>query len=256
MSAQAEEFAREGAKTLFTKVGFDALSDEEAVKAIRRGASQAGVDVPIRIDANQSWTPAAAIRNIRRMERYGLEYVEQPVSMHNLDGMAHVRNSVDTPILAHESCWTFYNALNVIKKEAADALQLDPRFDVGFMGVRIAAGIAEAAGMPACIHSWNDLGIFTCAKIHLAASMPNFTLPSQSLYENLTDDVIRERLRFEGRSIRVPEKAGLGFELDDVKVQEYSKHYLMFVKGKESAKELSPFGRGLRHLVNIPGAEP
>lgn len=256
MSAEAELLAREGAKTLFTKVGFDPASDEEAVKAIRNGANEAKADVPIRIDANQSWTPGAAIRNIRRLEKYGLEYVEQPVSMYNLEAMARVRRAVDAPILAHESCWTFYDTLNVIKRDAADAIQIDPRFDVGFAGARNAAGIAEAAGMPVAIHAWNDLGISTCATIHLAASGPNFTLPNQTEYRNRVDDVLNRMLHFEKGSIRVPEDPGLGFELDYEKVRKYHEYYVTSVKGKESTKELSPFGSRRDCSVNIAGAQP
>jgi len=256
MGAEAEELAREGVGTLFTKVGFDVESDEEAVKAIRIGAEEAGVDTLIRIDANQSWTPGAAVRNIKRLEKYGLEYVEQPVSMYNLEAMATVRKAVETPILAHESCWTFYDTLNVVKRDAADAIQIDPRFDVGFMGSRIAAGIAEAAGMPVAIHAWDELGVFMCAKIHLAASGPNFTLPNQTGYRNRADDVLKELLSFEEGSIRVPEGPGLGLELDHEKVRKYHEHYLAYVKGRESSQELSPFKAGAEYFINIPGAQP
>ena len=64
----------------------------------------------------------------------------------NLEDMAEVRRAVSVPILAHEAALTLYDSLNVIKRQAADALQLDPRFDAGFTGARIAAGMAKLRG--------------------------------------------------------------------------------------------------------------
>ena len=123
--AEAKRCVREGFDTLYEKVGIDPKHDLASIKAIRDAV---GYDVELRIDANQAWTPGTAVRLIRKMERYDLEFVEQPVLMYNLDALARVRNAVGIPILAHESSWTFHDSLNVIKRDAADAIQLDLAF--------------------------------------------------------------------------------------------------------------------------------
>jgi len=258
MTVESERLVREGGKTLFTKVGFGIDKDEEALKAIRRGADQAGRgDVLIRIDANQTWTPGAAIRNIKRLERYGLEYVEQPVTMYNLDGMARIRRSVDTPILAHESCWTFYDTLNVIRREAADAIQVDPRLDVGFTGAKMAAGMAEAAGMPVSVHIHGELGVATSLVMHLVASGPNFSMANQTEYRNRTDDIIAgDMFHFEEGHLRVPEMPGLGVDLNSSKVRKYADYFTASLQTIH-LQEKDPSLRSLyKDLVNIPGNEP
>lgn len=224
VSTEASDLVEMGFKTLFTKVGFDPDEDIKCIGAIRDAVGYDGIE--IRVDANQSWSPGFAVRIIKKMERFDLEFVEQPVLMQNLEGMARVRRSVNVPILSHESSWTFYDALNVIKKEAADALQLDPRFDAGFIGARIAAGMAEAAGLPVVHHCFSQLGVATGAFMHLIASCVNFTHANQTEYPNLTDDIISGGpWQLRDGCLSLPEDPGIGIEIDQEKVEKYSKYY-------------------------------
>ena len=64
----------------------------------------------LRVDANGAWTVDQAERAIRALDRYDLEYVEQPVA--TLEEMAQLRRRVDVPLAADESvrtaedpCW-------------------------------------------------------------------------------------------------------------------------------------------------------
>ena len=70
MTEEARRLAAAGFDTLYTKVGLDADDDLAAVAAMRAGAPSERVK--IRVDANQSWSPAEAIRIIRAMAEYGL----------------------------------------------------------------------------------------------------------------------------------------------------------------------------------------
>ena len=159
------------------KVGFDEGGGLACLKDIRETAGPAA---KIRLDANQSWSAGDALRIIKRFGKYDLEFVDQPVLMYNLDDLARVRSAVDVPIAFHESSWTMYDALNVIKRGAADVIHVDPRFDAGMVGARLTAGMAEAAGMPVVMHSSGELGVAQSAYMHLIASTPNFTLANQS----------------------------------------------------------------------------
>jgi L-alanine-DL-glutamate epimerase-like enolase superfamily enzyme len=234
IAAESKRLVREGYDTLYLKVGIDPKNDVASVKTIRDAV---GYEVELRVDANQAWTPGTAVRLIRKMEKYDLEFVEQPVLMYNLDALAHVRKSVGTPILAHESSWTFHDALNVIKHEAADAIQLDPRFDGGLAGFRTAAGMAEAAGIGAVLHSFFELGITTAFFLHAVSSSPAFIYANQTLYAFLSDDVLKGgMMKFRNGHLTVPQKPGLGVELDKAKVEKYSKLYRNKVLGKEFEK--------------------
>src|ERR671925_1311464 len=101
MAADAEDGVKAGFRTFYLKVGSDNPHDDiERVEAVRDGA---GRDALIRVDANEAWSSAAAVRIIGEMERLGLELVEQPVSGSNLPERAYVRRKIATPRLANDA---------------------------------------------------------------------------------------------------------------------------------------------------------
>ena len=99
-AAKAEAFVAAGHRELKLKVGRNLDQDADTLAAIR---DRVGFDVKLRIDANMNWSVPAAIRWIRTLERFDLQYVEQPVPDFDLDGMAQVRRAVSTPIAADEA---------------------------------------------------------------------------------------------------------------------------------------------------------
>jgi L-alanine-DL-glutamate epimerase-like enolase superfamily enzyme len=154
---------------------------------------------------------------------HGLEYVEQPTSAASLEEMAAVRLLLPVPVLAHEASLTVDGSLQVIARQAADALQLDPRFDDGLAGARTAALAAEAVGLPVVTHTFGELGVGTAAMLQLHAAHRNFVLDNQTYYANLTDDVIVGGLMpFDGCELAVPTGPGLGVELDRDRVAHYA----------------------------------
>jgi L-alanine-DL-glutamate epimerase-like enolase superfamily enzyme len=223
MADEAVDWVERGFRTLYFKVGFEPEMDIARLAAVR---SAVGDEPRIRVDANQAWSPGAAKRIISRMSEYDLEYVEQPVLASNLEDMAALRQSVSVPILAHEASLSVEGSLNVIKHQAADALQLDPRFDSGFSGARLAAGLAEIAGLPVVTHTFGELGVGTAAVLQLHAAHRNFILDNQTYYWNLSDDIIKGGLMpFNGSALQVPDRPGLGVELDPERVKHYAAYY-------------------------------
>ena len=87
------ELAALGHEVLYVKLGRTARDDEECVAAIREAI---GPDRLLRIDPNEAWSVGEAVERIRRLEPYGIDWVEQPVPAGNVKGLAHVRRSVGT----------------------------------------------------------------------------------------------------------------------------------------------------------------
>lgn len=86
------------------KIKVGTKQDIEIIKAIRDVSA-----ATIRVDANTGWTPKEAIRNINALAPYNIEFVEQPVPAHDLDGLKLIRENVPVPIIADESCVTVDN---------------------------------------------------------------------------------------------------------------------------------------------------
>lgn len=233
MATDARKAVEQGFSTLYLKVGSDDPSvDIARVEAVRDGA---GPDAAIRVDANEAWSPSAAIRIVREMERFDLEFVEQPVSARNLQEMAYVRGRINPPLLANEASWTRYDQFEVIRHSAADVICVDNQMDGGLLNMKRSAGLCEAAGLPVLKHSLGELGVAVYAATHVIASTPNFIHANQSYASLLSDDIIEgtDTLPYENGELAVPGAPGIGVDLDRDKVGQYAELYQE--KGQEFA---------------------
>jgi L-alanine-DL-glutamate epimerase-like enolase superfamily enzyme len=225
VAADAARGVAAGFRTFYLKVGSDDPRDDlERVEAVRDGA---GPDALIRVDANEAWSAAAAIRIVRQLARFGLELVEQPVSGRNLPEMAYVRSRIDPPLLANEASWTRYDQLEVIRHGAADVVEVDNQMDGGLLNLKRSAGMCEAAGLPVVKHSLGELGVAVYAAVHVMAATPNFLHANQSYASFLADDVVAgaSPLPYLDGHLEVPRPPGIGVELDWERVGRYAELY-------------------------------
>lgn len=136
MARDSINAVKRGFETLKIKVGKDADKDIERMKAIREAV---GYDVKLRIDANQGWKAKEAVRSLRRMEEEGLdiEFVEQPVPAHDIDGLKFMTDNVSIPVLADEFVFSPADALTILQRRAAvfDEYKITLNNDPG-LGVR------------------------------------------------------------------------------------------------------------------------
>lgn len=213
-----------GFRSFYMKVGADDLNgDIERVEALREGA---GEQARLRVDANEAWSPATAIHAIREMQRFRLEYAEQPVSGRNLQEMAYVRGQVETPLLSNEASWTRWDQLDVIRAGAADAVSVDNQMDGGLLNMKRSAGLCEVAGLPTVKHSLGELGVATFAAVHVLASTSTFLDANQAYVSLLADDVVADSpLPGASGFLPVPTAPGVGVELDRERVEQYAELY-------------------------------
>src|SRR5439155_13656355 len=101
--AIARQYLEQGFTTLKTKAGRDAQEDLDMVRGIRDGV---GDKLKLRIDPNQGYTPEVAFPLARDLEKYNLEYFEQPMPQQLLAEAARLRRQTSTPIALNESVTT------------------------------------------------------------------------------------------------------------------------------------------------------
>ena len=77
------------------------LARDEQVIRIVREAAPAKV---LRVDANAAWTAKGALQIAELLAALGVEFIEQPLPPHDLDGLRFVRDRSPLPIVADESC--------------------------------------------------------------------------------------------------------------------------------------------------------
>jgi L-alanine-DL-glutamate epimerase-like enolase superfamily enzyme len=168
MAALAAGFVQQGFAPLKIKLGTDPQTDEERLSAI---VAAIGPDVPLRLDINQGWKDAStAIDAIRRLDRFKIEWVEQPVLAGDIDGLAVVKAAVEVPIMADESCHSPADALEIVRKEAADILNIKLMKCGGIYRATQIWGVAQAAGLPCILGSMGESSIGSAAGMHLVLS--------------------------------------------------------------------------------------
>jgi L-alanine-DL-glutamate epimerase-like enolase superfamily enzyme len=216
--AIARQYLEDGFTTLKTKAGRRAEEDLEMVRGIRDGV---GDRLKLRIDPNQGYAPEVAFPLARDLEKYNLEYFEQPMPLGLIGDAARLRRQTRTPIALNESVTTPEIALQILQLGAADVLLPDTYQCGGILGVKKVAALCEAAKVPCVFHCAHDLGLKTAAMLHVVASTPNFTLANDCTYYGLIDDVITPLHRIERGFMEVPEGPGLGVLVDETKVAKY-----------------------------------
>lgn len=169
MARDSIDAIRRGFKTLKIKVGKDAATDIQRMKAIRNAV---GYDVQLRIDANQGWKPKEAVKALRKMEDEGLdiEFVEQPVEAHDIDGLKFVTDNVSIPVLADESVFSPMDALKILQKRAADFVNIKLMKTGGIYNALKICSVAEIYGVECMIGCMLEAKVSVNAAVHLAAA--------------------------------------------------------------------------------------
>ncbi|WP_021596293.1 o-succinylbenzoate synthase [Actinomadura welshii] len=189
---RAFEMVKEsGCRTAKVKVaerGQGEADDLARVEAVRAAIGPQG---RVRIDVNGGWDVDRAARMIRALDRWELEYAEQPCA--TLEELARLRRLVDVPVAADESIRRAEDPLKVRAAGAADiaVLKVQP-----LGGVAAALRVAEACGLPVVVSSAVETSVGLAAGLALAAALPELPyacgLGTLALLEG---DVVRDPLR-------------------------------------------------------------
>ena len=223
MARKAREGVERGFGTVYLKVGFENGGTVDAVRAVREAI---GPKPRLRVDANEAWTVTEAVRFIRALTPLGLEFVEQPVNMYDLDALAEVSERVSVPIAANQTSWDEFATLAVLARGSAHVVVTDPHQVGGLARFKKVAAMAEIADTPVVKHSFGDLGVTTYAAAHVLATCPNAGLAHQTHYQLLDADVIAGGPpSFEAGSLALPAGPGIGVELDRDRVGEFADRY-------------------------------
>ena len=146
--------ASSGCRTAKVKVAERGQPDADDIARVEAVRDALGPDGKVRIDVNGRWDVAHATRMLAELDRFGLEYAEQPCA--TLDEMAELRRAVRVPLAADESIRRAEDPLRVRAAGAADIVVLKVQ-PLG--GVRAALRIAEACGLPVVVSSAVDSSV-------------------------------------------------------------------------------------------------
>ena len=221
----------DGIRHLQIKVPGDPADDLAMVRAIRNAV---GDDIVIYPDVNRGYRDAkTAINSIRAMtDEAGISAVEQPVE--GIDMMARITAAVSVPVIVDEGCWSPFDAMEIARRNAADIFSIYFTKAGGLIRSMEIGAIGRAAGMPMNVNGSLEGGVGNAANLHLSAALEGNVLPGVITVNTLegreqtrvggvfyTDDVISEPFAYGDGCLAVPDKPGLGVELDYDKMDKY-----------------------------------
>ena len=227
--AAAAEAARQAVAAGFATLKLKAGAERETevlvdrVKAIRAAV---GPEIRLRIDINGAWDLATATERMEAIDRFGLEYVEQPLAGDDPAELAELRGRIRTPIAADETVESLRAAASLLDARAVDVLVVKPARVGGPAVVAEIAALAAERNVPIVVSTLFETGIGIATALAIAAALPTVNRP-RAVREGpahglatagvLEHDLLLESLPIEAGRMRVAnvDAGGLGVALDE-----------------------------------------
>ena len=197
---------------------------EKVEKYVQKFASvreAAGKDIDIAIDFHGRISPAMAPILFRELEPFFPMFIEEPVLPENVDVMADLAKKTTIPIATGERLFTTWGFREVVEKQAARVLQPDLCHCGGILqAFKIAAMGADYYCSVAPHNPLGPIALASC--LQLDACIWNFTAQEHPTLEegyDLGKGIFKEPFEIIDGYINVPEKPGLGFEVNEEAVQ-------------------------------------
>jgi L-Ala-D/L-Glu epimerase len=233
--AAAAEAARQAVESGFTTLKVKAGAERETVvlldrvRAIREAI---GPDVRLRLDVNGAWDLSTAEERLGAVLPFDIEFVEQPLTADDIDGLASLRRRVRVPVAADEGAASIALVRSLLAADAVDVLVIKSARVGGPTVVAEIAEIAAERGIPVVVSTLFETGVGIAAGLAAAAALPvvrpehlaatpDHGLATAGLLEH---DLLRESLIVEdGRMFAPssPDSGGLGIELDPRALERY-----------------------------------
>src|SRR5436305_8393863 len=199
-----------------------------AVEAVRHAL---GPHFEIMVDLNQSWRMAGDTANasdlvktrklVRRLSELDVFWVEEPLPYNDLQGFRTLRaENPGVRIAAGEMHHSVSELLRYLEEDVLDVYQMDVVLAIGMHRARTLAELAQLKHRAFTPHSWTN-GIGVLANLHVSAGVgsgPFFEFPYDppGWTPERRDFMLTEPLMINPPGeLEVPQKAGLGSELDE-----------------------------------------
>lgn len=198
--AEIERKVAEAAEYPVLKVKLGSDHDEEIIRTIRDAAP----DKTLRVDANAAWSAKRALNMIELLIEHEVEFVEQPLPPHDLEGLRFVRERSPLPIIADESCIVASDIPKLVG--VVDGINIKLSKCGGLREALAMISVARAHGMLVMMGCMIETSLGITAAAHLAPALDFADLDGAAL---LADDPFCGASIAGGR-IAIPDAPGLG----------------------------------------------
>ncbi|MFB6192271.1 MAG: mandelate racemase/muconate lactonizing enzyme family protein [Haloarculaceae archaeon] len=215
----------------YVEEGFDAFKlriadDDRFVDAVERVHAAVGEELDLILEGNTRFRTATdAIRTAERLRDVDPRWFEEPIGRDDLDGYLSISDALPAlPLSGGEGITSVAGFEPWLDAGAYDIVQPDANV-LGITGTKRVADLARVAGVPCVPHNWHG-AITTAANLQVAAAIPNhevleYTRSWHWSAPAFQTEIVADPPVPEDGYLSVPEKPGLGIELDEDALAEY-----------------------------------
>jgi L-alanine-DL-glutamate epimerase-like enolase superfamily enzyme len=180
------------------KLGTD--HDEQIMRTVRATVP----DKILRVDANAAWSAKQALRMVDVLVECGVEYVEQPLPAHDIDGLRFVRERSVLPVIADESCVVATDIARLVG--SVDGINIKLSKCGGLREALKMIATARSHGMSVMAGCMIETSLGITAAAHFAPLLDYADFDGAAL---LADDPY-SGATIQGGKIMIPDAPGLG----------------------------------------------
>lgn len=182
------------------------------VEAVRHAA---GPSVDLLIEVHGRLDVPTAISMAKELEVFKPHWYEEPVAPDSLSALAEVRQNIQIPVAAGERFFEPGRFREALSMNAIDILQPDVCHVGGMLETKRVASLALLHERGISPHNPNG-PVCNAMSLQVAASTANF-LMLETMMSDVAwrGEVVPEQLTFEDGHLLIPDKPGLGLELNE-----------------------------------------
>lgn len=188
----------------------------EAVRAHFPGIS-------LTVDANSAYT-LADIDLLRQLDRFRLDYIEQPLEWNEIYAHAELQRQLETPICLDECIHNLRDAQAAIRLGACRVINIKLGRVGGHTEARRIQTFCASAGIPVWSGGMLEAGVGRAHNIAMSA-LPGFVLPGDvsASARYWTRDILKQPIETTGHgTIEVPTAPGIGYTVDLAAVEQFT----------------------------------
>ncbi len=213
MCRDAEKIVNAGFRVVKVKLGESPALDIERIRCIRE---MIGMEIPLRIDANQGWTSSNALEILIALNQYQIQHCEEPIPRHEFMHLAELKRKSPIPIMADESCFDHHDALRLVSLKSCSSFNIKLGKSSGINKAMKIMQIAETEQMPIQIGGFLESRLGFTAAAHVAqccAELPFIDFDTPLMF---SEDFVRGGITYDNNGfIRMPEGPGLGASFNE-----------------------------------------
>ncbi len=183
------------------------------IDRIRTIRGAIGGDIDLMVDCHSRFNPGILIQVAKELEDLHLFWIEDAVSLDNLDAFAHMSRSIGIPIATGERLRTLTDFDRLLRQTEVDYILPDVKHVGGITGLKKIATLAAARNVMVTPH--NPSGpVATAASVQCMASVPNFAILEYAWGEvDWRASLVSPPEKITDGFIEVPDRPGLGITL-------------------------------------------